>query len=323
MTESADLTERMLHLAQIPVAGMVPPSVLRAIATSLEPRTFAPGEVVMRQGEPIDAMLLLVDGGLSLTRNGDSIGELKAPQTIGFLGILARQESTYDAVANGEVRGYELETDTLLELFEDHFALFAATLRYLSERMYFDFQELPQEALGIAPMDLGRIGDRPLDLVDRVLMLRKLSAFASANVNAIASMVRTMEELRVPAFTKLWDVGEAPDRACFLLEGTVACRTADGRVFKYGPGTSVGGIELLAGRPRWYEVITETPIVGLWGQGDDLLALFEHQFRMSMDFVCALARAQLGLIERRAKLGHNPLAAARTVSKLGTVRYGA
>jgi CRP-like cAMP-binding protein len=313
----------MLHLAQVPVAAMVPPSVLRAIATNLEPRTLQPGEMAMRQGEPIDGMLLLTDGGLSLTRDGASIGELKAPQTIGFLAILARQESTYDAVANTEVHGFELETDTMMELFEEHFSLFLATLKYLAERMYFDFQELPQEALGIAPMDLGVIGTRKLDLVERVLMLRGISAFANANVNAIATMVRSMEEIRVPAFTKLWEVGEAPDRACFLLEGTVACRTADGRIFKYGPGTSVGGIELLANRPRWYEVLTETPIVGLWGQADDLIGLFEHQFRMAMDFVAALARAQLGLIARRAQLGHNPLAAVRAVSKLGTIKYGA
>ncbi len=323
MTETSNLTERMLFLSQIPVAAWVPPRVLRAIAAHLAPRSYAPGEIVIRHGEPLEAMYLLVDGGLALVRDEKKIGELDAPQTIGFLGILARQEATYDAVAKNEVRAYELETDTLLELFEDHFPLFAATLRYLAERLYLDMQELPQEMLGMPSVDLGAIGDRELDLVERVLMLRKTSAFKTANVNALAQMVRGMEVVRPPAFTRLWGVGDRPDRALFLLEGTVACRTEDGRVFRYGPGTTVGGLELLAGKPRWYEVLTENACVGLWGQTDDLLDLFEHQFRMAMDFVCALAKAQLGLVERRAKLGQNPFAAVRQIRKVGTIRYGA
>jgi CRP-like cAMP-binding protein len=322
-TAQGDLTQRMLFLSRIPVAAMVAPSVLRAIAAHLAPRTFAPGELVMREGEPVDAMVLLVDGGLALERGGAAIGELAAPQTIGFLGILARQLSPYDAVAKGEVRGYELETDTLLELLEDHFTLLVATIRYLAERLYLDFQELPADALGFPPLDLGVIGDRRIDLVERVLLMRKMSAFATANVNALAAMVRGMEEHRAPAFTRLWGVGDAPDRALFLLEGTLACRTEDGRVFRYGPGTAVGGIELLAVRPRWYEAIGETPLVGLWGSTDDLLDLFEHQLPMAMDFVCVFARAVQGLLERRAKLGHNPLAAVRDVKRLGSVRYGA
>jgi hypothetical protein len=44
---------------------------------------------------------------------------------------------------------------------------------------------------------------------------------------------------------------------------------------------------------------------------------------MGMDFVAALANAQLALVARRAKLGQNPLAVARSVSKLGVIRYGA
>ncbi|HEY8076187.1 MAG TPA: cyclic nucleotide-binding domain-containing protein [Labilithrix sp.] len=323
MTDTANLTERMLFLSQIPVAAWVPPRVLRAIATYLAPRTFAPGEIVIRRGEPVEAMYLLVDGGLALVRDEKKIGELDAPQTIGFLGILARQEATYDAIAKGDVRAYELETDTLLELFEDHFPLYAATLRYLAERLYFDMKDLPQEMLGMPSMDLGTIGDRQPDLIEHVLMLRKTSAFSTANVNALASMVRGMEPFREAAFTRLWGPGDRPDRALFLLEGTALCRTDDGRVFRYGPGTTVGGLELLCGQPRWYEVLTETPCVGLWGSTDDLLDLFEHQFRMAMDFVSALARAQLGLLDRRAKLGQNPLAAVRQIKKVGTVRYGA
>ena len=48
----SDLTERMLHLKQIPVGAMLPAPVLRVIAAHLQERTFAPGMQLMRRGEP-------------------------------------------------------------------------------------------------------------------------------------------------------------------------------------------------------------------------------------------------------------------------------
>jgi len=277
----------------------------------------------MRRGEPIDGLHMLTDGAVALSRDGGSLGELAAPQTLGFLGILARQEGPYDATAKSEVRAFELETDTLLELFEDHFELLSATLRYLAERLYFDMLELPQEALGIAKVEVGSIPDRPLDIVERVQFLRTTSGLTSASVNALAVMGRQMEELRVPAGTSFWDVGDTADGVLFLLAGSVLCRTADGREFRYGSGTGAGGVESLADKPRWYSAIAENDVVALRGNTADLLDLFENHFRMAMDFTSMLARAELGLLARRASMGAQPLSTLRDVTQLRGVRVGA
>jgi CRP-like cAMP-binding protein len=314
----SDLTERMLHLTQIPVGAMLPAAVLRVIAAHLQERTFAPGTLLMRRGEPIDGLHMLIDGGVALTREGASLGDLDAPQTLGFLGILARQEGPYDATAKNEVRALELETDTLLELFEDHFELLSATLRYLAERLYLDMQELPKEALGMAPVDLGVVPARPLDLVEKVLFLRTTSGLTEANVNALALVARQMDEVRVPAGTKFWSIGDPAERVLFIVNGSVRCEAGNGREFRYGPGTGVGGIEALADKPRWYSVTAETDVVGLLGHTHQLLDVFENQFRMAMDFMTMLARAEIGLLARRATLGQRPLTA-----KVGGIRVGA
>jgi CRP-like cAMP-binding protein len=318
-----DLTERMLHLRQIPVAAMLPPTVVRMLAEALIPRTFREGRVVLRQGTPADAMYLLTEGTLALTKDAMPFGELRAPQTVGFLSILARQETPYDAVAQIETRAYQLETDTLLDLFADHFPLYEATLRYFAERLWFEFQDLPQEMLGFAAVDLGPVPKRKIDLVEKVLYLRQMSGFATANVNALATMGRQLEEMRAPAGTELWRQGDASGKVLFSVQGTIRCEAKGDRVFRYGAGSGVGGIEALADRPRWYHATAETDVVGFWGQPENLFDLFEHQQKMAMDFVCMLARAQAGLLQRKAKLGHNPLAVARSAKKLGTVHYGA
>ena len=319
----SDLTERMLHIRQIPVGAMLPAPVLRVIAAHLRERTFPRGSFLMKSGEPIDGLHMLIDGGVTLTRAGTALGELDAPQTLGFLGILARQDGPYDATAKSDVRAFELETDTLLELFEDHFELLSATLRYLAERLYFDFQELPAEALGMAPTDLGPVPDRPLDLVERVMFLRSVSGFQAASVNALALMARQMEQVRVAAGGSVWNVGDVSEGALFVVRGTIRCTAPDGRVFRYGSGTGVGGIESLADKPRWYAAEAETDIVALRGNTPQLLDILENQFRMAMDFTAMLARAEIGLLARRATLGQSPLTAVRDLTKLSGVRVGA
>jgi CRP-like cAMP-binding protein len=318
-----DLTEKMLHIRQIPVGAMLPPPVLRVIAAHLQERRFAAGTRLMRRGEPIDGLHMLIDGGVTLTREGTSLGDLDAPQTLGFLGILARQDGPYDAIAKGEVRALELETDTLLELFEDHFELLAATLRYLAERLYFDMLELPEEALGIPPSELGPVPDRPLDLVERVMFLRTSSGLTEASINALAVMARQMDEIRVSAGESFWKVGDPAEGVFFVLKGTVHCKTADGREFRYGPGTGAGGVESLAGKERWYAATAETDVVGLRGRSHQLMDIFENQFRMAMDFAAMLARALIGMLARKATLGLSPLGALRDVTRLSGVRVGA
>lgn len=322
MSDAPDLTERMLHIRQIPVGALLPPAVLRVIASNCVERSFAGGEHVMRSGEPIDAFTMLTSGALTLAQGGATIGGLAAPQTLGFLAILARALAPYDAIADGDVRALEIETDTLLDVFQDHFELLEATLRYLAERTYFDMQELPAEALGMAAVEMPPVTARELGLVERVVFLRKTSAFANANVNALARMARQMEEVRLPAGARLWSVGDASTRALFLRAGTVRCDASGGRLFRYGAGTAVGGIEALADRPRWYGVTAETDVVGLLGRTDHLVDLFEHELAMAMDFVAALAKGQLGLAAMRAKAG-GTLTQVRDVSNLRGVRVGA
>jgi CRP-like cAMP-binding protein len=321
-----DLTARMLHLRQIPIATMVPNVVLRELAASMRDRVFAPGKRMLIQGEPMDAMYLLTEGALDLTRDGAAFGEIRAPQTVGFLPILARQVTPYDAVVkaeHGEVHALSLSTDTLLDLMADHFELLSATVKYFAERLWLEFQELPAGALGFKPVDVGVIPDEKIDLALRILMFRKTSGFATANINALAVLARQVEEARLDAGTVLWRAGDDGNRVFFLVSGSIKCTTSDGREFSYGSGTGVGGIEALANRPRWYDAIAESKIIGFWGHTENLFDLFENQLRMGLDFISMLAKAQIGILEAKAKMGQNPLAAKRSVKKLGTIRYGA
>src|SRR5262249_47411174 len=160
-----------------------------------------------------------------------------------------------------------LEADTLMELLEDHIPFLQATMRYASERMYQETLELPAEALHIPFETMPfTVGSEPLDLVERMLFLRTLRVFKNTNLASLATMSPFVDEVRVPKGTTLWSTGEMQSTSLMLVSGEIACAAPDGRRFRYGPGTVVGGVDGLAARPRWYDAETATDIVALQGR---------------------------------------------------------
>jgi CRP-like cAMP-binding protein len=318
------LTERLLHLRAVPVAAMVKPEVLHMIARYLEPRTFARGERLMEHGAPLASMHLLLEGKLTLLRDGKQVGEIAAPQTIGFLGILARANAPYDAIAHEDTRSLELSADALYELLEDHFSLFDASLRYLSERLVQELIELPEQALNIAPEPGEPIAGRAMDYVERIVFIRSIRAFTSFNINALAVMTERMVEERHDAGVHLWSEGEPSNIIYTLVAGTLRGQTKSGKTFEYGRGAVVGGMECIARVPRWYALESATPVVLLRGRQEVFLDLLEENFPMAMDFVSFMAGFLQTLVDQRLKSGGaGTFQIQRDVSKLGKVKVGA
>jgi CRP-like cAMP-binding protein len=321
--EARDLTERILYLRSIPVGGALSPRVLRAIASTLRERTFPKGTYLMRENEPILALHLLTRGSVSLSRRGLSLGTLRPPQTLGFLGIMAQSDGTYDAVCDEDTRTFEVAADALSDLLEDQFEFFYATLRYMADRLYYDMQELPGEALGSEVEIDPELPERPLDLLERIWIMRGYTGFKKTNLNALASLCQQCEEVRFEPGTRLWSAGDPSPYVFLLVRGTIACVTAGGIRFRFGPNTGVGGVDAVAEKPRWYSATAETKVLGLRGTTDRFIDLLENDFSLASNFLAALASALVTLLARKAELGHEPLAQKRDVSRLGAVPVGA
>ena len=319
----ADLTDRIIYLRSIPVAAELPPRVLHVIAGSMRVREFERGEALMREGDPIDSLYLLTEGKVTIERSGRIMGSLVPPQSLGFLGILARAEGTYDAVADVPTRTLDLDADAMLELIEDQRPFLQATLRYVANRMYQETKELPVDALVISPETLPfSLGERPLDLVERILFLRTLRVFRKTNLSGLATISKSMKEVRIAAGQKLWSVGDASSTSFMIVAGEVECAAPDGRVFRYGAATVAGGVDGLAAEPRWYDAATATDVVAFEIRADDFKVLLEDDFAMAMDFIGMLSMGLIQILDRKAALGMNPLAVQRDVAKLGKVPVG-
>lgn len=320
-----DVTERILYLRSIPVAAVLPPPVLKVIAGQMKEDSFPAGASLMREGQPIEALHFLTSGRLALIRKGIAFGHLAPPQTLGFLGILARGDGTYDATAEEEITTFRLDAEVLTELLEDHFELLRATVRYLAERLSAEIQDLPQEQLG-SRLEAEEIPPPPpnaMDLVDRMVYLRRLRAFRSTNLNSVAMMARMMIEERHPAGTRIWTAADPADANMFIVHGRVRCRAADGRTWTVGPLNALGGLESAAVRPRWYELVAETDFVGLRMPISGFEDVLEDDFALAQDFMSVFAMQLVDILEKNAAAGRSTVGALRDVSRLGAVPVGA
>ena len=294
--------ERILSLHKIPVIGTLPSAELALIAEIARERFFPRGAVLFREGEPVEAVYVVVDGAVHLGRKGRLVGHSGPGSAVGGIGVLARDEEGIQAVADADTLTLEIAADALFELMEDQFSVFHHVLKEVCLQMIAVVSRFPAAIEELPPVvQVARDRRlRDLDLVGRIMFLRQSEFFARASINALAELSRGMAEVRFEAGQTVWTVGEPSGWVLVILDGYLSCTTAAGYRFRVGPGTPPGGLEATAEAPRWYTGVAETPIIALHGRMEWVLDLFEDNFEMGMDYLAVLAKRLLELMERVA-----------------------
>ena len=292
--------ERILHLKRLPMLRTLPAELLGVVAEQLEERLFAPGDPLLRAGDPEPAIHFLVDGSVAVSRNGRQISRCGPGAGLGGLGVLAREPSRIDAVAESHVLSLELEPDTVQEIFEDHFTLYSHVLRETTGQLLDLLLAYPHAARELPTPRWPDLGPRDLDLVERILLLRTAHVFRRASVNALAELSRGLTEIHFEPGMEIWRAGEAAGFMLLIVSGTMDCRFESGAGgFSARPGTPLGAIESFADRPRWFHAVTRTPLVCLHGSVEGLRDVLEDNAEMAGDYLAVIASAALRVLDGR------------------------
>jgi len=320
-----DTTEKMIYLRAIPVAAELSTAVLRVLASSFRERTFEAGTRLMELGRPIAALHLLTEGKVSLVRKGTSLGTLEPPQSLGFLGILARGDGTYDATVEEDVRALELDAATILQLMEDHFEFLRAILRYLAARMQPEIAELPESALDARFDGASRVDtSRPLDLVQRLLYLRTLGSFERTNLESLAILSRRAEELRLRPGETIWSLGDVSNSMVMTLSGTAIQEVPEPpKRWRVGPNSVLGALEAWAAMSRWTDLSAGSDLVALRVGIDDFWDLLEDDFETGSRLIGFMAADLVEMLAAKAARGQTAVAVQRVMPGLGKVPVGA
>ncbi len=99
---------------------------LAHISAKLEPINYAPGEMIIKQGDPADSLYIIVKGNADVFVHHDDdkdliIGHLTSGQYFGETGLLrgVPRSATVKAASNSEVIVMQLDRETFMELVEN------------------------------------------------------------------------------------------------------------------------------------------------------------------------------------------------------------
>ncbi len=314
--------ERLFHMKKAPLVGTLPPYLLSLLADASRPRVFRKGQVLLREGERPGAAYFLIEGRLHLERGGRVVGHGEPGTSLGGVGIIARAPAPVTASADSDALTLELHADRVLDLLEDHFGIVRHFMREMTARIIDGWQRLPPGtpplfAKPSAPRADGV--ERDLDLVERMFYLRRAVPFEGASLNALAELARALSEVHHAPGERLWSEGEPARHFVLVVAGRASCSSRGGFLLPAGPGSPLGTLECIAGRPRWYDALVVTPLTGLSGEIEVLFDVFEDNLEMALAFLTTMSQWLLAIATRLAEAGPDEFGgvAGLDVSRIG------
>ena len=288
--------QRVLLLKKGRFTGNLPASDLGLVVEYLTERTYAPGAVLLREGEPVPHVHFIADGTVRLQRSGVDVARAEAGTELGGIEMLARAESALTGIAETEVRCLELSAESNAEMLDDHFGIYHRVLQQNCRQIIALTRRLPGASSVTAPPRVAPPPAREMDLVERIFFLRQAPPFARSSINALAELSRAVTEVRFEPGTVLWSEGYSARGVFLVVSGRVTARSPRfGFEMQVGAGQPLGILEAFAQVPRWYEATIVEPTVALSGDVETFVDVLEDNFEMAMDYLAVIARWTMSL----------------------------
>lgn len=134
-----DVHQEAEMLRMVPFFEGLDRARLKLLAFTSASLKFAPGETIVRQGDPGDCAYVILDGEVELFRETGA-GELPLAVVgrnvlVGEMGVLTSAPRTATARARGEVRALRIAKDVFLKLVEENPGCAMHVMRLLSSRL--------------------------------------------------------------------------------------------------------------------------------------------------------------------------------------------
>ena len=228
------LDRALVLRAQPYFAALDPPTITALAALSVE-RFARPGEWLHHEGESMSQIAFLIEGTVSLMREGESLGEVTAPSGLGLASILADGGWTPGIVATTPTTYLALDVRSFRRLLAERFAF----VRQIASALV---REAPLPIIrGETP---GRAEGEP-SIVSTLIVAGHNPIFADLNLIALLELLRASTDLELER-----GAGYATkhDRMLLVVEG--ALRASSGPSHPSVEAGDVMGLDVLLGGAR-------------------------------------------------------------------------
>lgn len=114
----SEIRDRIAELSMVDILAGATDDDVAAVAAIGTERRIESGEVIFRDGDPGESVLIVLDGWVRCTRNGEEITEIGPGETFGLMSFLDQGPRNVDAVAAGPVRLFVLERSALMGIVD-------------------------------------------------------------------------------------------------------------------------------------------------------------------------------------------------------------
>ncbi len=289
------------RLARLAEPGLDP------LASGLaEDVSFARGAVIYRLGDPPRDFYSFLRGKIEVTSPGLPPWILKNQTGVGLLDVLADRPRNATVTAVTTVRAMRLRAEEYLDFLEEHFELAIASALRSSKDVHELSLVLAPDG-GFAPIDVppateGAAPHAPLNLVQKIEVLRESHVFRRANVQALVRLALLATEIRAGAGGTVFHRGEAAGRFHLVAGGVVeARREAPSLVARFGRGDLVCGYGALGSADNHYVAVALSPAVVFAFSEEDFFDVMEEHFDLTRSVLAAIASDYTRLVLERER----------------------
>jgi cAMP-dependent protein kinase regulator len=206
-------------LAATPLFAGLPAETLEALVAHLTIVPLAVGAALFHEGDPGDALYVIVEGEVSVSAEGPPLVEMARLGPGAFIGevaLMTEQPRSATVTATEPSELLRIDRHTLSRVLANHGDVLRAVLRFVRER-----------------------------LVDRWMRTSPLfRPFDDEQRNALAARFKFLE---IEANTKLLAAGQRPDGLYIVLAGNYSVQRNGALIATVGPGELIGETALLSG----------------------------------------------------------------------------
>lgn len=259
-------SDRAVAMRRFPGAGVLASEQLAVLASVARSRVLRRGELLGEPDRPVAAIHVVVSGSLVAS------GGVTAPEVVGTLELLAHAVSgpAYFAGPSGAVL-LEVALEDLEDVIEEVPAVLVQLAAHVGSQALALGERTERPVAGAPPLV---IPDRPLDLVERLLVLRRCAALSGLGIDPLADLADIATEVKVAPNERAWTSREQDAALVVIAAGELEVRGPRASA-RLGPGDMAGEAEVMA-RARWVtDAVARAPTLALFFSRDPLLDVWE------------------------------------------------
>lgn len=269
-----------------------PDSVINELLSSMRDVQFHKRQTVFERGRNPDWFYIIRSGAIELRQEGKPPWKFTTGATFGIIDAMIRRPYQRDAVALDDSSCLAIRTADYFEMLEDHSSFAREVVAFQALRLQQRHLELPQPEKRFArPSEwrLLRPGAKKLGLVERLLVIRKVPAFASSTIQPLVSLAKRATSIVFAPGDVIFREGDEAENFWVIAAGRVAISRDGEEIVERGPGELIESFAAFGHQRRQYTSSAVTDVVMLALDKEVLFDRMEEHFELTRSVMAYVA----------------------------------